>query len=138
MRAFEEAHIYAIPVCMKAAATCAGCCRVCLQLGASASLHVLCPPHRAWTVHEHFEAAGYQVREWQQVTTRGRRRPLRFNGSATLAAFVTSISDIDDLVYIPTAFQIESGTSCTICLHTVHCPASPAAAKELIVPIRLR
>ncbi len=57
--------------------------------------------------HEHFEAAGLQVRDWQPVTTRGRRRPLRWNGGDTLAAFVTSISDIDDLVPILTAFQIE-------------------------------
>ena len=57
--------------------------------------------------HEHFEAAGLQVREWQPVTTRGRRRPLRWDGAETLAAFVTSISDIDDLVPILTAFQIE-------------------------------
>ncbi len=57
--------------------------------------------------HEHFEAAGLQVRDWQSVTTRGRRRPLRWDGGETLAAFVTSISDIDDLVPILTAFQIE-------------------------------
>ena len=57
--------------------------------------------------HEHFEAAGLQVRDWQSVTTRGRRRPLRWDGDETLAAFVTSISDIDDLVPILTAFQIE-------------------------------
>jgi hypothetical protein len=57
--------------------------------------------------HEHFEAAGLQVREWQSVSTRGRRRPLRYDGGETLAAFVTSISDIDDLIPIVTAFQIE-------------------------------
>lgn len=57
--------------------------------------------------HEHFEAAGLPVREWQSVTTRGRRRPLRYDGGQTLAAFVTSISDIDDLIPIVTAFQIE-------------------------------
>lgn len=57
--------------------------------------------------HEHFEAAGQKVREWRPVTTRGRRRPLRWDGGTTLAAFVTSISDIDDLVPILTAFQIE-------------------------------
>ncbi|MBL8636038.1 MAG: hypothetical protein JNM40_22625 [Myxococcales bacterium] len=57
--------------------------------------------------HEHFEAAGLPVREWQAVTTRGRRRPLRYDGGQTLAAFVTSISDIDDLIPIVTAFQIE-------------------------------
>jgi hypothetical protein len=41
------------------------------------------------------------------VRTRGRRRPLRYDGAATLAAFVTSTSDIDDLVPIVTAYQIE-------------------------------
>lgn len=57
--------------------------------------------------HEHFEAAGLHVREWQSVSTRGRRRPLRYDGGQMLAAFVTSISDIDDLIPIVTAFQIE-------------------------------
>ncbi len=59
--------------------------------------------------HEQFEGAGYAVREagWTRVTTRGRRRPLRWDGAGTLAAFVTSRSDIDDLVPILTAYQIE-------------------------------
>lgn len=57
--------------------------------------------------HEHFEAAGLPVPDWQRVQTRGRRRPLRWDGDATLAAFVTSTSDIDDLVPILTAYQLE-------------------------------
>lgn len=57
--------------------------------------------------HELFEAAGHQVREWEVVKTRGRRRPLRFNGKDTLAVFIASASDIDDLVPIVTAYQIE-------------------------------
>jgi hypothetical protein len=59
--------------------------------------------------HEQFEGAGYAVRDphWTRVTTRGRRRPLRWDGAGTLAAFVTSRSDIDDLVPILTAYQIE-------------------------------
>lgn len=57
--------------------------------------------------HEHFEAAGFAVREWQRVQTRGRRRPLRWDGESTLCAFVTSISDIDDLIPIVTAYQLE-------------------------------
>ena len=57
--------------------------------------------------HELFEAAGYDVRSWRIVRTRGRRRPLRWDGSATLAAFIASASDIDDLVPIVTAYQIE-------------------------------
>ena len=57
--------------------------------------------------HELFEAAGYDVRSWQIVKTRGRRRPLRWNGDDLLAVFVASVSDIDDLVPILVAYQIE-------------------------------
>jgi hypothetical protein len=57
--------------------------------------------------HEQFENAGLEVRTWQRVRTRGRRRPIRWDGAETLAVFVTSTSDIDDLVPIVTAFQIE-------------------------------
>jgi uncharacterized protein DUF6909 len=41
------------------------------------------------------------------VRTRGRRRPLRWDGGATLAAFIASASDIDDLIPIITAYQLE-------------------------------
>jgi hypothetical protein len=57
--------------------------------------------------HEHFESVSLPVQTWQRVMTRGRRRPLRWDGVSTLAAFVTSLSDIDDLVPILTAYQIE-------------------------------
>ena len=40
--------------------------------------------------HELFEAAGYDVRQWKTVKTRGRRRPLRFDGKHTLAVFIAS------------------------------------------------
>jgi hypothetical protein len=54
-----------------------------------------------------FTAAGYPIEEWQIVRTRGRRRPLRYDGKQTLAVFIASGSDIDDLVPIVTAYQIE-------------------------------
>jgi len=57
--------------------------------------------------HELFEAAGYDVRQWTIVKTRGRRRPLRYDGAGKLAVFIASVSDIDDLVPIVTAYQIE-------------------------------
>ncbi len=57
--------------------------------------------------HELFEAARFDVRSWPVVRTRGRRRPLRFDGKSTLGAFIASVSDIDDLVPIVTAYQIE-------------------------------
>jgi hypothetical protein len=56
--------------------------------------------------HELFEAAGYDVRRWKIVKTRGRRRPLRYE-SGKLGVFIARASDIDDLVPILTAYQIE-------------------------------
>jgi hypothetical protein len=57
--------------------------------------------------HEQFESADVDVSEWVRVRTRGRRRPLRWDGKHTLAVWVTSTSDIDDLVPIVTAYQLE-------------------------------
>jgi hypothetical protein len=54
-----------------------------------------------------FVDAGYPIESWQVVRTRGRRRPLRWDGGQTLAVFIASGSDIDDLVPILTAYQIE-------------------------------
>ncbi len=54
-----------------------------------------------------FTAAGFDIDRWQGVRTRGRRRPLRWDGAQTLAVFIASGSDIDDLVPIVTAYQIE-------------------------------
>jgi hypothetical protein len=56
---------------------------------------------------EQFEAIGLPARTWQEVRARGRRRAMRWDGGATLAVFFTSVSDIDDLVPILTAYQIE-------------------------------
>jgi hypothetical protein len=47
------------------------------------------------------------VREWQRVDAPARRRRMLFDGKDTVAAFVSSVSDIDDLVPCLTAFQIE-------------------------------
>lgn len=56
--------------------------------------------------HESFEAVGLEIRTWKRVQTRGRRRPLRFDGGDLLGAFISSTSDIDDIVPIVTAYQI--------------------------------
>jgi hypothetical protein len=56
---------------------------------------------------EQLARAGFPVASWQTVRTRGRRRPLRWDGGSTLAVFVASASDIDDLIPIITAYQIE-------------------------------
>ena len=56
---------------------------------------------------ETFAAFGLPTRAWRRVRTRGRRRLLRWDGATTLAAYVASTSDIDDLLPILTAYQIE-------------------------------
>jgi hypothetical protein len=56
---------------------------------------------------EQFLAAGFPVASWSPVECAGRRRPNRWDGGETLAVFVTSASDIDDLVPILTSYQIE-------------------------------
>jgi hypothetical protein len=47
------------------------------------------------------------VAQWQRVDAPARRRRMLFDDKATLAAFVSSVSDIDDLIPKLTAFQIE-------------------------------
>ena len=55
-----------------------------------------------------FIAAGYRdIASWQRVYATGRRRRTHFDGSNTMAVYGVSRSDIDDLVPILTAFQIE-------------------------------
>ncbi len=55
-----------------------------------------------------FRARGYpDVARWQPVTAPGRRRRMRFDGRETLAVYIASRSDIDDLIPILTAYQIE-------------------------------
>jgi hypothetical protein len=47
------------------------------------------------------------VESWQEVSAIGRRRRMFFDGKETLAAYIASRSDIDDLIPMLTAFQIE-------------------------------
>ncbi|NOZ50908.1 MAG: hypothetical protein GXP37_12835 [Chloroflexi bacterium] len=55
-----------------------------------------------------FAMHGYpDVQHWQQVSSPGRRRRSFFDGEHTLAVYITSRSDIDDLVPMLTAYQIE-------------------------------
>ena len=65
-------------------------------------LVVMSPSEQAFQEH------GYRtISEWPEPTAVGRRRRLRFNGTDTLAAYIASRSDIDDLIPILTAYQIE-------------------------------
>jgi hypothetical protein len=52
-------------------------------------------------------AAGYPVTDWERVYSPGRRRRTHFDGKNTMAVFIASRSDIDDLIPMLTAYQIE-------------------------------
>ncbi len=53
---------------------------------------------------------GYcQVEQWQPVSAPGRRRRSFYDGDKTLAFYIASRSDIDDIVPILAAYQIERG-----------------------------
>lgn len=55
-----------------------------------------------------FRKHGYEnLSSWQRVTAPGRRRRTFFDGDETLAVFIASRSDIDDLVPMLVAYQIE-------------------------------
>lgn len=55
-----------------------------------------------------FNQSGYQhVEQWTEVTARARRRRCFFDGEGLLACYIASRSDIDDVVPMLTAYQIE-------------------------------
>jgi hypothetical protein len=71
-----------------------------------------CMPHTQLMImgqmDDVFRRAGYRVEQWQPVRARARRRKLYFNAEeGILAAFIASVSDIDDLIPCLTTYQIE-------------------------------
>lgn len=55
-----------------------------------------------------FRSGGYEnVESWEPVSSVARRRRCFFDGKDTLACFIASRSDIDDVIPILTAYQIE-------------------------------
>ncbi|GCE18873.1 hypothetical protein KDK_26730 [Dictyobacter kobayashii] len=56
---------------------------------------------------EVFLQQGFHVNKWQAVTASARRRKWFYNGKRTLAVYVASVSDTDDIVPVLVAFQIE-------------------------------
>lgn len=58
--------------------------------------------------HEVFARQGFgSVQSWQPVSAPGRRRKMFFDGEETLAVLIASPSDVDDLIPMLVAFQIE-------------------------------
>jgi hypothetical protein len=70
-----------------------------------------CMPHIERVVlgqsDDTFAEFGLDVSGWTTAPAPGRRRFVRWDGERTLAAYIVSVSDIDDLVPILTAYQIE-------------------------------
>src|SRR5881275_1255304 len=56
---------------------------------------------------EVFVQQGFHVDGWEAVTASARRRKWFYDGKETLAVYVASVSDTDDIVPILVAFQIE-------------------------------
>jgi len=56
---------------------------------------------------EMFLQQGYSVNDWEHVTASARRRKWFYDGKQTLAAYVASVSDTDDIIPVLVAFQIE-------------------------------
>ncbi len=56
---------------------------------------------------EVFAQHGFQVEQWQAASASARRRKWFFDGKNTLAAFIASVSDTDDIVPTLVALQIE-------------------------------
>ncbi|MDX1524044.1 MAG: hypothetical protein R3264_20615, partial [Anaerolineae bacterium] len=57
---------------------------------------------------EVFSRGGYgKIELWTITKARARRRKMFYDGKETLAVFINSISDIDDLIPLLTTFQIE-------------------------------
>jgi hypothetical protein len=55
-----------------------------------------------------FAKSGYEnIESWEPVTSVARRRRCYFNQKDILACFIASVSDIDDVIPILTAYQIE-------------------------------
>ncbi len=68
---------------------------------------------------EVFTRSGYaDVSAWEQVSARVRRRRCYFDGKESLACLIASRSDIDDIIPLLTAFQIEWNKLHRLLLHS--------------------
>lgn len=56
---------------------------------------------------EVFKRYGFPIETWQPVTARARRRRCFYDGKETLACYIASRSDIEDVIPALTAYQIE-------------------------------
>ncbi len=56
---------------------------------------------------EVFNREGYRVEDWKSVSASARRRKMAYDGAGQLGVFINSVTDLDDVVCLITAYQIE-------------------------------
>jgi len=54
-----------------------------------------------------FHREGYKLDFWEEVHAPARRRKMYFDGEQSLAVFINSVTDLDDMIGLLTAFTIE-------------------------------
>lgn len=54
-----------------------------------------------------FIREGYKIEFWQEVHAPARRRKMYYDGEKQLAVFINSVTDLDDMVGLLTAYEIE-------------------------------
>jgi hypothetical protein len=54
-----------------------------------------------------FLQSGFPVQTWEYVTASARRRKWLYDGKETLGVYIASVSDMDDIIPVLVAFQIE-------------------------------
>lgn len=71
-----------------------------------------------------------KIENWQEVEAPGRRRKMFYDGKDTLAVYIASVTDVDDLVTLLTAFQIEWNKFHQALTYTADVPAK---VKKLLI-----
>ncbi len=60
---------------------------------------------QSYTVFKKHDLA--KIENWQEVSAPGRRRKMFYDGDSTLAVYIASVTDVDDIITLLTAYQIE-------------------------------
>ena len=83
---------------------------------------------------EVFARRGFpDVEQWQPVSSPGRRRRMFFDGRDRLAAYIASVSDIDDLIPQLVTYEIEWNKLHTL-LESSHAVICPGATRSRAHP----
>lgn len=79
-----------------------------------------------------FRTHGFmKLSNWKEVETPGRRRKMYYDGRETLTVYIASVTDLDDIITLLTAFQIEWNK---FHKHLTHVKDVEKKAAELLPP----